>query len=106
SFRINWLPQERIVLNTSLDHNMYSGLNQGFNQQFLLWNAYAGYKFLKDRSLEARISVYDLLNQNRSISREITDTYFEDSRTRVLTQYFMFSLTYTLRNFKGMDSGR
>ncbi len=106
SFRINWLPQERIVLNTSLDHNMYSGLNQGFNQQFLLWNAYAGYKFLKDRSLEARISVYDLLNQNRSISREITDTYLEDSRTRVLTQYFMFSLTYTLRNFKGMDSGR
>ncbi len=104
SFRVNWLPHDRIVLNTSLDHNMYSGLNQGFNQQFLLWNAYAGYKFLKDRSLEARISVYDLLNQNQSISREITDTYLEDSRTRVLTQYFMFSLTYTLRNFKGMSS--
>ncbi len=102
SLRINWLLQERIVLNSSLDHNMYAGLNQDFDQQFLLWNAYVGYKFLKDRSLEARISVYDLLNQNQSINREITDTYLEDSRTRVLTQYFMFSLTYTLRNFKGV----
>ena len=99
AFKINWIFLEHFVLNTNMTHTMYSGLSQGFNQQFLLWNAYAGYKFLKNRTLEARLSVYDLLNQNRSVSRNITDTYLEDTRTQVLTQYFMLSLTYTLRNF-------
>jgi uncharacterized membrane protein YgcG len=104
SFKINWIFLKGFVVNTSLNETMYSGLSQNFNQQFLLWNAYVGYKFLKDRSLEARVSAYDILNQNKSISRTFTDTYIEDSRTRVLTQYFMFTLTYTLRNFKGSAS--
>lgn len=101
AFKINWIFLKKLVVNTSLNETMYSGLSQSFNQQFLLWNAYVGYKFLKDRSLEARVSAYDILNQNKSISRTFTDTYIEDSQTKVLTQYFMFTLTYTLRNFKG-----
>jgi len=42
-----------------------------------------------------------MLNQNKSISRTVTDTYIENSTTQVLKQYLMFQLTYTVRNFKG-----
>lgn len=101
SFRVNWIFLDRFVLNTSLNQSLYTGLGQGFNQQFFLWNAYLGYKFLKDKSLEAKVSAYDILKQNRNINRTFNNTYFEDTRTQALTQYFMFSLTYTLRNFKG-----
>lgn len=100
ALKVNYIFLKRFVINTSLNENLYSGLGSGYDQNFFLWNAYIGYKFLKDRSLEARVSAYDILNQNKSISRTITDTYIEDSRTQVLTQYFMFTLTYTLRNFK------
>ncbi|MBL7717876.1 MAG: TonB-dependent receptor [Flavipsychrobacter sp.] len=101
SAKVNWIFFDGFVLNTSLNHNLYSGLSgAAFNQQFLQWNAYLGYKFLKNRALEARISAFDILNQNKSIARNITETYVEDTRTQVLTQYFMFTLTYTLRNFK------
>jgi hypothetical protein len=88
------------VFNTDLSHTLYNGLSQSFNQQFLLWNAYIGYKFLKNRSLEAKISVFDILNQNRSISRTVTGAYTEDSYTNVLQRYGMITLTYTLKRFK------
>lgn len=100
SLRLNWLTlKDRLVLNTDINHSLYTGMTDGFNQSFFLWNAYVGYKFLKDRSLEAKLSVYDLLNQNTSVSRTVTDTYIEDSYNNVLNRYFMLTLTYTLRNF-------
>ena len=102
SAKLNWIFLKNVVFNTSLTHNYYSGLSDAtFNQSFLLWNAYIGYKFLENRALEVRISAYDILKQNQAISRNITETYFEDVRTQVLTRYFMLTLTYTLRNFKG-----
>lgn len=98
--KANYIIKERIVFNTDLNQVLYKGLSQSFNQSYYLWNAYVGYKFLKDKSLEAKVSVFDILNQNRGISRTITGTYTEDSSTNVLKQYTMLTLTYTFKNFK------
>lgn len=100
TFRINWIFYKGFVFNTEANQTLYNGLTQNFNQQYLLWNAYVGYKFLKNQSLEAKISVFDILNQNRSIGRNVTGSYTEDYNTTVLNRYFMFTLTYTLKNFK------
>jgi len=56
-------------------------------------------KILKDQKGEIRLSVFDLLDQNQSISRNVTETYFEDVTTMVLKQYFMLTFTYNLKNF-------
>ncbi|HTN47315.1 MAG TPA: outer membrane beta-barrel protein [Flavipsychrobacter sp.] len=101
SARINYIFLNGFVFNTTLNHQLYSGLSEGYNQNFLLWNAGLGYKFLKDRSLDIRLNVYDLLNQNRAIARTVTETYIEDSYTNVLQRYFMLNATYTLRRFGG-----
>ena len=106
SLRLNYIHAGRIVLNTTAAHALYSGLSQGFNQSFLLWNAGLGYKFLPDKSLDVRLNVYDILNQNRAIDRTITETYIEDSYTNVLQRYFMLNATYTLRRFGGATAGR
>lgn len=100
TFKINWIFWKGVVLNTDISNTLYNGLSQSFNQQYYLWNASLGYKFLKNKSLEAKISVFDLLNQNRSINRTVTGAYTEDSYTNVLRRYLMFTLTYTLKNFK------
>lgn len=100
SLKFNWIFLKGFVLNTNLNHTLYTGLSQSYNQEFLLWNAAFGYKFFKDRSLELKLSVYDILNQNRAINRTTTETYIEDSHTNVLQRYFMLNLTYTLRKFK------
>lgn len=101
---LNYILPFGLFVNTQLDHQSYQGLGADFNQDFLLWNMSVGYKFMKKRAAEIKISVYDLLNQNQSISRSFTDIYTEDAMTNVLRQYFMLTFTYNIRNFKGKSS--
>lgn len=105
SLMVNLLFGDRLVLNTTGVHTLYAGLSQGYNQSYLLWNAGIGYKLLKDKSLELRLNAYDLLNQNKNIERNITDTYIEDRYTQVLQRYFMLNVIYTLRRFGGSGKG-
>ncbi|WP_018343787.1 outer membrane beta-barrel protein [Cytophaga aurantiaca] len=101
--KVNVMPYKGLVLSTDLNERLYSGLSSSFNQQFLLWNASIGYKLLKDQALEVRVSVFDLLNQNRSISRTVTESYIQDTYTTVLTRYFMFTVTYNIKHFKASE---
>lgn len=100
TFKLNWIFLKGFVLNTDVSHTLYNGLSQSFNQQYFLWSAYLGYKFLKNKSLEAKVSVFDILNQNRSISRTITGSYTEDNNTNVLRRYALLTVTYTFKKFK------
>lgn len=104
SVKLNWNIYKGLILNTDLTHTFNKGLSQDFNQSFFLWNAYVGYKFLKNKSLEAKFYVYDLLNQNRSIGRTVNAAYTEDNFTTVLRRYGMFTLTYTFKKFKSGDA--
>jgi hypothetical protein len=100
NFKINYILAKSLVLSSDVTHTMYSGLSAGFNQSFFLWNASVGYKFLKSKALEAKLSVFDILKQNQNISRSITETYVQDNSNNVLQRYGMLTLTYTIRNFK------
>ena len=99
SARLNWIFGKGFVLQTDVTNQSYRGLGEGFNQNFTLWNASVGKKFLKDNKGELKLTVFDILAQNNSISRNVTETYLEDVTSRVLTQYAMLTFTYTLRNF-------
>lgn len=99
--QMNLLSKSGWFLQNDVSNQSYSGLTDGFNQSFWLWNASAGKKFLKDKRADLRLSVFDLLRQNRSITRTATETYIEDVQTQVLQQYFMLTFSYGLRNFGG-----
>ena len=61
-----------------------------------------GKKFLKNNAGELKLTVFDILKQNNSVSRNVTETYIQDVTNHVLTQYAMLTFTYTLRNFGKM----
>ena len=100
NIKFNWLFYKGFVFNTTLQNTLYEGVAQGFNQDIFIWNASLGYKFLKDKSLEIKAGVNDILNQNSGISRTVTGTYVEDDRTQVLKRYLMVTATYTLKYYK------
>ena len=100
---LNWIFGKGFVFRTDLFHNSYNGLEETFNQNFLLVNMGIGKKFLKDQRGEIRLDIFDLLNQNTSISRNVTEVYLEDVQSAVLQQYFMLSFTYNLRKFNGQN---
>lgn len=100
TLRFNWLFGNGFVLSSDANYYGFQGLGENFNQQFLLWNGGLGYKFLKNKAGELRLSVFDILNQNNSISREVNAAFIQDSETRVLNRYFLLSFNYTIRHFQ------
>jgi len=89
----------RLVLTSDVTYTANTGRSAGYNQAFALWNLGLAKQFFKNRQGELKLTVYDLLNQNRSLVRNVTDTYLEDVQSVVLKRYFLMSFTYNLRKF-------
>ncbi|WP_209330259.1 outer membrane beta-barrel protein [Lunatimonas salinarum] len=92
-----------LFIGGSTNHLTYSGLGEDFDQSILLVNLEMGFRIPPSRKTEIKLTVFDLMNQNTSIDRNVTDVFVEDVRTQVLRQYFMLTLTYNLRRFGGYN---
>ena len=97
--QINLLSKKGWFVQNDVSGNTYSGLSGGLNQSFWLWNAAIGKKFLKNNAGELKLSVFDLLKQNQSITRTVSNFEIVDTQTKVLQQYFMLTFMYSLKNF-------
>ncbi|SFQ02094.1 outer membrane beta-barrel family protein [Hymenobacter arizonensis] len=89
----------RFVLTSDVWYSNNTGRAAGFNQRIVLWNVGLARQFFANKQGELKLQAYDLLNQNRSVVRNTTETYVEDVRSRILQQYFLLSFTYNLRQF-------
>ncbi|MCH7408591.1 outer membrane beta-barrel protein [Belliella sp. DSM 111904] len=99
-----WQPLGGFFVSSNVNHMIFQGLGEGFDRTVVLMNADLGYRFGSKEKLEAKLTVFDLLNQNTSITRQVTDVFIEDQRTNVLTRFVMLSLTYNLRSFGKRES--
>ena len=88
-----------LACSTDVNHTMYTGLGETYDQNYTVWNAGIGYRFLENNAAELRMTVFDLLRQNASVNRTVNDIYVEDSRTSVITRYAMLTFTYDLKTF-------
>ena len=95
--RLNAVTKHRIVLRQEASHNLQSGVAAGYDQNIVLWNTTLGRKFLKGDAGELRVTLTDVLKQDRSVARSFTESYIQDSRDRALGQFVQAVFTY---NFK------
>ncbi len=94
-----WKLPFRFVITSDLTYTATTGRAAGYNQQFALWNVALARQFFKGDTGELRLQVFDVLNQNRSLVRNTTDTYIEDVQSRILRRYLLMSFVYNLRKF-------
>jgi uncharacterized membrane protein YgcG len=97
--RVNLTFFKKLVLQVEYSSSIFTGLTATFNQNINLLNGAVAFKFLKDNSAELRLFVFDALNQNQSIQRNITETYIEDTRSNILQRYYMLTFTYNIKKF-------
>lgn len=93
------------ILEANFDYTAYAGRAAGFNTSVPLLNAAIAKQLFKNKQGELRLSVFDLLNQNVSITRNVTENYIQDVQTKVLTRYALLTFTYNLRNFAAPQKG-
>jgi hypothetical protein len=96
----NYFLQSRLVMGNDFEYNTNSNIAPGFKRDFYFWNTSIGYSFF-NKQLTAKVKVYDVLNQNQSVRRTISNAYFEDRDDLILKRYVMFSLTMKLNKFAG-----
>lgn len=93
---INWQLPKRFYFNTEFTYSVNSQRASGFNTKVPLWNAFISKQFLRFNRGEIKLSAFDLLNQNISISRSTSQNYIEDKRVKNLQRFFLLSFTYSL----------
>lgn len=82
-----------------VEYNIYPS-NKAFadNQTFFLMTGFLQRTFLKDNSLIARFTAYDIFGQNRSVNRNVYSNTVSESVSQVLSRYFMLTMTYKFKN--------
>lgn len=93
-----------LIFGNDFGYTYNSNISDGFKKDFYLWNTSLSYGFL-NKTLYAKVKVYDVLNQNLSAIRTISATSIRDEENTVLQRYVMFSLAYKIGNFSGAEKG-
>ena len=73
------------------------GYQYSYNVSSILWNAGLSYSFLKNRVATIRLKVYDLLNQQESITRQVSASEIRDIWSNSLGRYAMLHFIYRFR---------
>ena len=97
--KLYWDIWKGIVFTSNLAYHWYMGLSDTFNQEYFLLNLSVGKRILNEKG-EIRLSAYDLLKQNTSISRDVTAAYIQDSQKDILQRYLLLTFKYNIRNFQ------
>lgn len=96
---------KKLVWEVSLDSRYNSQAAPGIQKTVSLVNAGLTYLFLKDDKGMLKFSVFDLLNQNRSIFRFASENYITDRQTNIMQRYLMLTFTYNIRSFGAAGKG-
>jgi hypothetical protein len=88
-----------LLISSDLNVIHYSGISGDLAQNSYFWSGAIGYKFLKENAAEVRLSIVDILGENRSLNRSVSDDYYEDVRSNVISRFALLTVSYNFRRF-------
>lgn len=100
TFDIIWKLPKGFKVQTDLSYNINGQRADGYNINFLLWNAELSKSFLKTENLVLSLVGRDMLNQNINAQRIVTSNIITDNRTQIISRYFLMKLTLRFNNNK------
>ncbi len=87
----------RLTWTNSLAHQLTQGMGASYDQSYISWNASLGVKMFADRRAELRLRVNDILDNAKSVSRNIQTAYVQTTQSDVLRRYAMLTFTYNIK---------
>lgn len=90
-------------LNTSVEISDQRSV-PGIGKVVAVWNAYIQHPLSAKSPFKLKLTAYDILKQNTSISRYSSDNFIYISQSNRLQQYFMLTLVYKIRKMGGEEA--
>lgn len=95
---MTWRLPKNWQLMSNLDYTFTVGNGLTAAQSGIpLWGASVSKFFLKGNKGELRLSVFDIMNQNKGFNRTATDNYVQDERITSLSRYGLLTFVYSFR---------
>jgi hypothetical protein len=92
---------KKLSIQNDFELMINGGRADGFNKAIPLWNSSAAWLIFKKSNGEIKFSVIDMLNQNKSITRNVGDNFINDAFTNVLQRFFMITFMVNINRFGG-----
>jgi len=90
----------KFSVETNAEYNINSQRTPGYNINYVLWNASINKTFLKTENLIISVVGTDLLNQNISTDRTTQDNVITDTKTNVISRYFLLKAVFKFNSTK------
>ncbi len=94
-----------MYFSTDINYRIYTGYSEGFNNNNVIWNAQLSKNFLKNNAATIRFKIYDILQQQSSLTRTVSETAMSDTEYNTLGSYFMVHFVYRI-NTLGKQSAK
>lgn len=94
----------KFLLETDAKYTINSQRAEGYNLNYIVWNATISKIFLKNENIILSLTGNDILNQNISNTRTVQDNVITDNKTNVISRYFLLKLTFKFNSTKTKDN--
>lgn len=94
------------ILASDFDYSHFGNRPAGYNTTVFLITPSIAKQFLKNKAGELRLSCFDILKQNKSVTSSASANQIVNSISNNLTRYFMLTFTYNLRSFGAQQQQR
>lgn len=92
----------KVRLETNADWIQKDGYGEGYNYSQVIWNASIYREIFNKKKWGSgtfKVSVFDILQARKSISRYVTNSFIQNTRTNIPGSYFMCNFTYSFNIF-------
>lgn len=94
-----------LSISTDIRMNSRRGYSErAMNTNELIWNAQISQSFLKGKPLTVQLQLFDILQQQTNISRNVTALSRTDTWNDAINSYFLLHVIYKLNLFGGSDT--
>jgi hypothetical protein len=94
------------LIAANFDYLYTNNHSPGFNASVPLLSPSIAKSIFKKKNGEIRLTTFDLLNSNTSVSKSVSLTGYSENRTTTLQRYLMLTFTWNLNNFAGSQQRR
>jgi hypothetical protein len=91
---------KKIRIESDATYTMNGKRANGYNINYLVWNASVTKTFFKLENFVIGLYAYDILNQNINVNRSINSNIISDTKTNIISRYFLLKATFKFNSNK------